>query len=431
MAHMMAPLAKRPRRSEDYDSGVYYDNVPGTSMTRTAAGPSSVAGAAAAYLAPYTTGGANGTATSPLLTSRLSARSLGPASASNNLSSGAEDNAEDMAPPKSSSTQGARGRGRGRGRGRPRGRPRGSTLHRTTVDVASYSDEPTYPLVNGHTAPLDPSPDDADTPTNPLTFQCRSCYRLLGDSFSFVATDTELGYVILSDVSDVVVQDTTFSTSTNPGKDLGSTFARLRCAGCNATVGRNYRTTPRDLDDLRDCFSLEVSAIRTYQLGSNHTDQLAHDEPSTQNRPNAQSLPLEASSALESKMERTRALTIELSDRLIKAEEDIRRYSAQVSKLLQEKAEAEATPARLPLVEEETPAVEEVSQGVEVVLPGRIAEHDDGAEAQRKEVEDQQEVDEPATSPAKSPTPVKEEPQPRATRPATRTRRSAAGGLAA
>ena len=349
----MAHIAKRPRRSDDYDSSTYYDNVPGTSLTRPSAGPSGTTTSMAApghptYLsATYpATNGVNGSATSPHLTSH---RPLLPG----HQSSGAEDNNEDMAPPKSTSTSGTRGRGRGRGRprgsGRGRGRPRTSNTNFISAhDNASYSDEGVaHP--NGHVA-APPTDDDGedDSAPNPLVFQCRTCYRLLGDSFSFVATDTDLGYVILSDVSEVVTQDTSYSTSTEPGKDIGSTFARLRCAGCQSTIGRNYRTTPRDLDDLRDCFSLEVDKVFTYQLGSNYTKQLESDEAGGEGRGEKGAQELNGGEGgLESKMERTRAFTIELSDRLIQAEEDIRRYSALVQKLMEEKAAtAEASTAQ-------------------------------------------------------------------------------------
>lgn len=359
----MASLAKRPRRSDDYDpapvaptavaSGGYYDNVPGTSMTRSTLAPQP-SGSASAMLAPGTSysshlwaypatsvapNGINGTsaalaATSPHLSSSRSlsaAPAVGGAPAAQPLSS--DD--DDMAPPKGGSltTTSTRARGRGRGRGRPRGRGRGRGASTSTTVV--------------HKPDLEES--DSEEPPNPLVFQCRCCFRLLGDSLAFVATDIDLGYVILSDVSEIIQQDTTYETSTEPGKDIGSTFARLRCAGCNAAVGRNYRTTPRDLDDLRDCFSLEVDAIYTYQLGSNYTRQKEEDDedqdalvdggasgkPARASRPTHETVQAEDTKVLITKMERTRALTIELSDRLIKAEEEIRRYSALVDKLMQ------------------------------------------------------------------------------------------------
>ncbi|PWY99479.1 hypothetical protein BCV70DRAFT_201045 [Testicularia cyperi] len=219
--------------------------------------------------------------------------------------------------------------------------------------------------------------DDEDLTLNPLVFQCRGCFRLLGDSLSFISTDYDLGYVVLSTVSEVVSQQTTYETSLEPGKDLGSTFARLDCAGCGAILGRNYRTTPRELDGLRDCFSLEVERIHTYQLGSNCTQQLEsvqhhkHPDPSLLKPGDSQGSNLTTTTSattatgslgarkrptvsldpenegtdkrhvpsqtdlqtLEAKVERTRAFTIELSDRLIKAEADIRATEHQIRDL--------------------------------------------------------------------------------------------------
>ncbi|SPO24473.1 uncharacterized protein UTRI_03741 [Ustilago trichophora] len=461
----MPQLAKRPRRSEDYETATtgatatagFYDNVPGTSITRPSSGSgvNTIAAATAAYLAPYTTAagsaGANGT-TSPLLASHLSTRSLGQTgSTGHHHSSGAEDNVEDMAPPgaKTSSSHSTRARGRGRGRpyGRGRGRPRGS-LSRAAVDSASYSDDPStgqpYPQVNGHTelfAEEEDGDNDQDdgSPPNPLTFQCRKCFRLLADSFSFVATDPDLGYVILSQTTECVLQDTTYSTSTDPNqKDLGSTFARLRCAGCNSTIGRNYRTTPRDLDDLRDCFSLEVNAISTYQLGSNYTKQLDKKDDSRNGRTSRggdarQSIQLGEASVvggLESKMERTRALTIELSDRLIKAELDIRRYSAQVQQLLKER---DSSLIRLPLADVEEGRLADQADASRsaaevVVVEESVAEEvvqEEVAEAQKQQQQQEAQQqqpnrrrttaeEEPTTPPpADSPNSVKQESHPR------------------
>lgn len=406
----MAPLAKRPRRSDDVDAskGAYYDNVPGTSMTRASVGPASSI-AAPQHPAYFPAHGPNGVSytsmgapLSPLLASEPGGRSLAPPTASSMPhglsqihSSGGEDN-EDMAPPKSSSAQTTRGRGRGRGRARGRGRGRGTA--RPAVDHAdvsqSYSDAHAF-APSTHDAVLE---DDAEPVAEPLVFQCRQCFRLLGDSFAFVATDTELGYVVLSDVSDVVAQDTTFQTSTEPGKDMGATFALLRCGGCKATVGRTYRTTPRHLDDLRDCASLDVDAVTTYRFGSNTTLQLEEPPSPARVEDEAGSATVNGDKALEQKMERTRALTIELSDRLIKAEADIRRYSNLVDELLA------ARDAQLPSTQ---PA--EASAQVEAPAPA----HDAAAEvreptttpppARTAEAENEAPPSQPPTKPKQEP----------------------------
>lgn len=380
----MAPLAKRPRLSgDDYDHNSY-DNVAGTSLTRPTTTSASMS---APYLSTTHLNGAsaNPSATSPRFTSRPLNTGGGP-------SSGVEDNDGDMAPPKSTSTSGTRGRGRGRGASRTTtttGRAARGGKARTSIPADSSH----HYYTNGA------EEAEEDAPTNPLVFQCRKCFRLLGDSFSFVATDAELGYLILSDVSEVITQDSTYETSLEPGKDIGSTFARLRCAGCRNTIGRNYRTTPRDLDDLRDCYSLEVGAIFTYQLGSNFTKQL-EEKGAGEQAERGTAMVLSANAAggragaagtreLETKMERTRALTIELSDRLIKAEEDIKRYSEVVERLVKEKGEAAETSAAAPQPEvaplsQSTPtaqvtdgmaAEEGLEQAPSAAIPAAAAEH--------------------------------------------------------
>ncbi|SNX83752.1 uncharacterized protein MEPE_02460 [Melanopsichium pennsylvanicum] len=402
----MTPLAKRPRPSDAADDhtfgmGSYYQTLPPTYLTRPSPNPTATTldgPSTGSYLAPHyepapngALNGAMGAAgglTSPLMASHLSVRSL-------HQSSGAEDNDDPIqgGAAKSISTQSAqaRGRGRGGGRGRGRGRGRGAattgTATTTHLDRAPYATHEKMVLPNGTTKGHAETEDEA--PPNPLIFQCRQCHRLLGDSLSFVATDTELGYVILSNTTQCVVQDAAYSTSTDPSfKDVGSTFNNLRCVGCNVTIGRSYRTTPRDLDDLRDFFSLEVDGIYTYQLGSNWTrevddddnnhddeeeDQITADQDADGNgegegasrkgnKRTRDSMVLGYTPAatgdiagLENKMERTRTLTIELSNRLIKAEEDIQRYSALLEKVLADRESGVQIDEPKPDVLEEEP----------------------------------------------------------------------------
>lgn len=54
------------------------------------------------------------------------------------------------------------------------------------------------------------------------------------------------------------------------GLDDGATFQVLRCAQCDAAVGRVYQTTPRGLDVLRDNFTFLEESIASYQVGRPH-----------------------------------------------------------------------------------------------------------------------------------------------------------------
>ena len=42
------------------------------------------------------------------------------------------------------------------------------------------------------------------------------------------------------------------------GPDIGSTYLVLECERCNEHLGKIYKTTPRDLDDIREAFTLSV-----------------------------------------------------------------------------------------------------------------------------------------------------------------------------
>ncbi|XP_048577964.1 uncharacterized protein LOC5509886 isoform X4 [Nematostella vectensis] len=54
----------------------------------------------------------------------------------------------------------------------------------------------------------------------------------------------------------------------NPGCQGHSTFIPLRCKSCKSGIGRIYRTTPLELDMIRDVFSLDCSSIKSYELGT-------------------------------------------------------------------------------------------------------------------------------------------------------------------
>jgi len=86
--------------------------------------------------------------------------------------------------------------------------------------------------------------------SNPLVFQCKSCRCILGDSFAFASSDEGLMTLTLMAASDNVQVETELATS-NEGKDLGSSFRKLRCKNCQSVVGRMYISTPRLLDHLR------------------------------------------------------------------------------------------------------------------------------------------------------------------------------------
>ncbi|XP_072036844.1 protein Mis18-alpha-like [Amphiura filiformis] len=109
--------------------------------------------------------------------------------------------------------------------------------------------------------------EEGDQGELPVVLQCSHCNMILGDSMSWVSTNDELNSITLRSVSSMVVKGKELVTSTE-GIDLGSTYQQLQCKSCKDVVGRMYRTTPRTLDDLRDLFTLYITKINSYQIGS-------------------------------------------------------------------------------------------------------------------------------------------------------------------
>jgi kinetochore protein Mis18 len=120
----------------------------------------------------------------------------------------------------------------------------------------------------------------------PLVFQCIGCRTIVGDSFSVVNIDASTQLVTLAAAENV--QRNKGICTSKEGPDVGSTFYRFSCKSCNASLGRYYLTTSKDLDLLREHFSFEVNAVSSYQLGKCNTNQTAQqlfEEESTDDTP--------------------------------------------------------------------------------------------------------------------------------------------------
>jgi len=99
----------------------------------------------------------------------------------------------------------------------------------------------------------------------PTVFQCRECRAILGDSTTLVSAQQEA--VTISDGSKLTVNTDAIETS-QKGLDRGSTYEKVECSQCKAVIGRRYLTTPRELDNLRDQFTLQQELLSTYQIGA-------------------------------------------------------------------------------------------------------------------------------------------------------------------
>ncbi|OLL25788.1 Kinetochore protein mis18 [Neolecta irregularis DAH-3] len=97
----------------------------------------------------------------------------------------------------------------------------------------------------------------------PIAFQCAKCFRIVGDSWSWVCSHRELNSISLSTVNKSVELSEILRTSSE-GIDIGSTYTTLNCKGCNIELGKMYRTTPRFLDEIRDMYSISIDAVISY-----------------------------------------------------------------------------------------------------------------------------------------------------------------------
>jgi hypothetical protein len=102
--------------------------------------------------------------------------------------------------------------------------------------------------------------------TRPVVFQCKRCRSILGDSLALVGVNPVLQVVVLARTRGVRLSDKL--EMSRDAADDASTFHAAYCESCGSHVGRVFRTTPATLDPLRDMYSLDRSALQSYQIGS-------------------------------------------------------------------------------------------------------------------------------------------------------------------
>lgn len=95
----------------------------------------------------------------------------------------------------------------------------------------------------------------------PLVFQCATCRHNLGDSLTLITIRKDLRAVVIATVTEAVVLSPTLATVRDPGPDLGSTYVELSCGPCESQVGRVYKTTCAELDDVREGYSLDLERV--------------------------------------------------------------------------------------------------------------------------------------------------------------------------
>lgn len=136
-------------------------------------------------------------------------------------------------------------------------------------------------------APILPAPSQmmnsaephATAPTeDKLSFsilQCKSCRTIIGDTSSVLGFNRETSLITLHskclakmyrisytviEKSDNIIMDEDLVTSKGEF-DYGSTFNNLHCKNCNEWLGRTYRTTTPELDNIRGRFSFNLNSL--------------------------------------------------------------------------------------------------------------------------------------------------------------------------
>jgi hypothetical protein len=99
----------------------------------------------------------------------------------------------------------------------------------------------------------------------PLVFSCATCRTIVGDSFSILKINENLGSITLNSASNIRRSTNVFTSKDGP--DIGSTYMQFFCNKCDAAIGRYYLTTSPHIDFLRGKFSFIVNEITSYELG--------------------------------------------------------------------------------------------------------------------------------------------------------------------
>ena len=105
---------------------------------------------------------------------------------------------------------------------------------------------------------------DDDTSRSVVVLQCRSCRTIVGDTSSLVMKNR--GVIAIETATSVTRAPET--RTSKEGNDRGCTYSLLSCSTCEATLGRLYLTTPRAMDNMRDCYTFDTAALSTYAVGS-------------------------------------------------------------------------------------------------------------------------------------------------------------------
>ncbi|KAJ1984906.1 hypothetical protein H4R34_000357 [Dimargaris verticillata] len=108
---------------------------------------------------------------------------------------------------------------------------------------------------------------DADDIQAPLVFQCATCATIVGDSFAWVAAVEDLNCVVLNGTGSGTIALGSATTTVDSGPDAGCTYCLLTCTECANPLGKFYQSTTTQWDIVRNSYTLDVSMVKTYELG--------------------------------------------------------------------------------------------------------------------------------------------------------------------
>ncbi|OQS02408.1 hypothetical protein THRCLA_05213 [Thraustotheca clavata] len=102
--------------------------------------------------------------------------------------------------------------------------------------------------------------------TGPVIFQCKTCRSIVGDSISFVASNSDSRTVTLAYVLHTHMSKSPLTATS--GLDKGNTYLEVLCSQCQSILGKSYIATTPALDQLRNLFTLDTDALMSYQVGT-------------------------------------------------------------------------------------------------------------------------------------------------------------------
>ncbi|XP_056140389.1 protein Mis18-alpha [Lampris incognitus] len=141
----------------------------------------------------------------------------------------------------------------------------------------------------------------------PVVFSCVKCKLLVGDSLSWVGSETNQSQILLSRVTDNVL--TGEETVYEPTKKAHCLTKPLFCRGCKSELGMTYISTPKSLDYKRFIFFFNVEKLDSYVLGS-------ANQVGAKGYPNKEPVTMEYRNDVEQQLIQMKTLMVSMAQKL-------------------------------------------------------------------------------------------------------------------